>query len=110
MKKYDGIQEIGIIVNGERRTVAVRPRDTLLRTLREGLGLVGAKAGCENGDCGACTVLVDGIPRKSCVTMTLDVADREITTIEGLEDTPLQRTFIVENGFQCGFCTPGRPQ
>ena len=85
----------------------MRPGDTLLRTLRDALGLTGAKAGCENGDCGACTVLLDGKPVKSCLVLTLSAAGHRITTIEGLRDTPLQRAFVRENGFQCGFCTPG---
>ncbi len=85
----------------------VRPGETLLHLLRRGLGLTGTKLGCENGDCGACTVQVDGVPTKSCYTLVLDVIDSEITTIEGLVDTPTQRAFVAEYGFQCGFCTPG---
>ena len=107
MKRYQGQTQIEITVNGRLRTIYVRPGDTLLRTLREGLTMVGTKMGCENGDCGACTVLVDGAPVKSCITLTLDVEGREVTTIEGLSDTPIQRAFIEEYGFQCGFCTPG---
>ncbi len=95
-------------VNGEEREVAVRTGDTLARTLRDTLGLIGTKIGCENGDCGACTVLVEGIPVKSCIVLTLDIVDRTITTIEGLIDTPLQRAFVEEYGFQCGFCTAGQ--
>ncbi len=95
-------------VNGEEREVVVRTGDTLARTLRDTLGLIGTKIGCENGDCGACTVLVEGIPIKSCIVLTLDIADRLITTIEGLTDTPLQRAFVEEYGFQCGFCTAGQ--
>ena len=120
MKIFDGLSEVILTVNGETRTVAVRPQDTLLRTLRETLGYTGAKASCENGDCGACTILADGIPVKSCIALTVDAADREITTIEGLTEpsestgsgepvgSPLQKAFVEENGFQCGFCTPGQ--
>jgi carbon-monoxide dehydrogenase small subunit len=107
VRVYRGATEVGLKVNGRERTAVVRPGDTLLRTLRDALGLTGAKAGCENGDCGACTVLVDGRPVKSCLVLTLSVAGRDVTTIEGLSDTPLQRAFVRENGFQCGFCTPG---
>jgi aerobic carbon-monoxide dehydrogenase small subunit len=94
-------------VNGEDRSVVVRPGDTLLHVLRRSLGLTGTKLGCENGDCGACTVQRDGVPIKSCYTLALDVADCEITTIEGLRETPVQRAFVDEYGFQCGYCTPG---
>ncbi len=107
MKVYRGITRVTLRVNGEERGANVRPGDTLLRTLREGLGLTGTKAGCENGDCGACTVLLDGRPVKSCLVLTLSAIGREVTTIEGLRGTALQRAFVEENGFQCGFCTPG---
>ncbi len=107
MKVYRGAARVTLRVNGELRRADVRPGETLLRTLRDGLGLTGSKAGCENGDCGACTVLLDGKPVKSCLVLTLSVLDREVTTIEGLRDTELQRAFVEENGFQCGFCTPG---
>ena len=105
--RFSGPTRITLTVNGEKRSVVISPGDTLLHTLRRGLGLTGTKLGCENGDCGACTVQVDGVPVKSCYTLTLDVADREITTIEGLRDTPIQKAFAEEFGFQCGFCTPG---
>ncbi|MDT8299648.1 MAG: (2Fe-2S)-binding protein, partial [Spirochaetaceae bacterium] len=85
----------------------VRPGDTLLKVLRQNLGMTGTKLGCENGDCGACTVQRDGIPIKSCCTLVADVSDSEITTIEGLRGTPIQDAFVNEYGFQCGFCTPG---
>ena len=99
--------ELTLRVNGEDRLVRVRAADTLLRTLREGLGLTGAKCGCENGDCGACTVLLDGAPVKSCMILAVECEGREITTIEGLRDHPVQAAFRAEHGFQCGFCTPG---
>jgi aerobic carbon-monoxide dehydrogenase small subunit len=104
---YSGPSRITLRVNGEDRVVVVRAGETLLRTLREGLGLTGTKSGCENGDCGACTVLLDGRPVRGCLTFTLAAIGHEITTIEGLRDTPLQRAFVDENGLQCGYCTPG---
>lgn len=94
-------------VNGQEREVIVRPSDILLDTLREQLGLTGAKPGCLNGDCGACTVLIDGIPIKSCLMLTVEAVGREITTIEGLKNTPIQRAFIEKFAFQCGYCTSG---
>lgn len=107
MNEYRGPQEIVLTVNGEDRRVVVSPADTLLHTLRRGLGLTGTKLGCENGDCGACTVQIDGVPVKSCFTLTVDVVGREITTVEGLTDSPVRHAFRVEQGFQCGYCTPG---
>ena len=107
MKAISGTVELVLHVNGEERRAAVRPGDTLLRVLREKLGLTGAKCGCENGDCGACTVLLDGKPVKSCMILAVECDEAAITTIEGLRDHPVQQAFMEENGFQCGFCTPG---
>ena len=107
MKEISGTVELVLHVNGEERRAAVRPGDTLLRVLREKLGLTGAKCGCENGDCGACTVLLDGKPVKSCMILAVECEDAAVTTIEGLRDHPVQQAFAEENGFQCGFCTPG---
>ena len=107
MKELSGLAEIVLRVNGEERRAAVRPGDTLLRVLREKLGLTGAKCGCENGDCGACTVLLDGKPVKSCMILAVECEDAAVTTIEGLRDHPIQQAFAEKNGFQCGFCTPG---
>jgi carbon-monoxide dehydrogenase small subunit len=107
MKTISGSIELTLNVNGEDRRAAVRPGDTLLRVLREKLGLTGAKCGCENGDCGACTVLLDGKPVKSCMILAVECDDVAITTIEGLRNHPMQQAFMEENGFQCGFCTPG---
>jgi carbon-monoxide dehydrogenase small subunit len=107
MKEYAGIIDLHLNVNGEDRRVAARPGDTLLRILREKLGLTGPKCGCENGDCGACTVLLDGKPVKSCMVLAVECGSASITTIEGLRDHPVQKAFGAENGFQCGFCTPG---
>jgi carbon-monoxide dehydrogenase small subunit len=98
-------------VNGEPRTVAVDPNHTLLEVLREELGLTGTKHGCELGECGACTVLVDGIPVLACLTLPVLVGDAEVTTVEGLASPealhPLQIAFAEEGAAQCGYCTPG---
>lgn len=98
---------IDINVNKQKYTVYVRPSDTLLYALREQLGLTGAKPGCENGDCGACTVLVDGWPVKSCLMLAVEAIGHEITTIEGLMQAPLQKAFVDKWAFQCGYCTSG---
>lgn len=94
-------------VNGEKRSVLARPADTLLDVLRNQLGLTGAKPGCKNGDCGACTVLLDGWPVKSCLMLAVEAVGHEITTVEGLDNTPLQQAFIDTFAFQCGYCTSG---
>jgi len=98
-------------VNGETRRLAVPDQRTLLEVLREDLGLTGTKHGCELGECGACTVLVDGTPRLSCLTLVAMVEDREVTTVEGLADQarphPLQEAFAELGAAQCGYCTPG---
>ena len=107
MIRYTGHIAIKLDINSEQREVVVRPADTLLRVLREQLGLTGTKLGCENGDCGACTVLLNGQPVKSCMLLAVEVEGEAITTIEGLKKTPVQQAFLEEAGFQCGFCTPG---
>jgi xanthine dehydrogenase YagT iron-sulfur-binding subunit len=103
---------IALTVNGRRHKVLVEPRWSLLYVLREKLGLPGAKAGCERGECGACTVLVDGTARYACMTLAAEVDGREITTVEGLmqgEELGItQKAFAEEDAFQCGFCTPGQ--
>ncbi len=98
---------IELTVNGEKRLVMARPADTLLHVLREQLGLTGSKPSCKNGDCGACTVLIDGQPIKSCLMLAVEALGHEITTIEGLKDSPIQRAFIDKFAFQCGYCTSG---
>ena len=108
MKEISGTTELPLCINGEERRASVRPGDTLMRVLREKLGLTGTKCGCENGDCGACTVLLDGKPVKSCMVLAVECEGLAITTIEGLRDHPVQKAFAAENGFQCGFCTPGQ--
>jgi aerobic carbon-monoxide dehydrogenase small subunit len=98
-------------VNGLEREILVEPRQTLLDTLRYDLRLTGAKEGCGNGNCGSCTVLVNGEPVNSCLVFAVEIAGKEITTIEGLANGntlhPLQQAFIDEGAVQCGFCTPG---
>ncbi|MBI5167908.1 MAG: (2Fe-2S)-binding protein [Candidatus Eisenbacteria bacterium] len=98
-------------VNGDARTCAITPATTLLEALRYTLGLTGSKQGCDKGDCGACTVLVDGVPTLSCLTLALACDGRAVTTVEGLADKgvphPLQDAFDRTGGAQCGFCTPG---
>ncbi len=104
--------KLTLAVNGRQYTVRVEPRATLQQVLREKLGFTGTKAGCERGECGACTVLIDGIPRYSCMTLAIEAEGHEITTVEGLMDGeklgPVQQAFVHEDGFQCGFCTPGQ--
>ncbi len=98
---------IELLVNGEKRSALVRPSDLLLDVLRDQLGLTGAKPSCKNGDCGACTVLVDGWPVKSCLMLAVEAIGHEIITIEGLQNAPLQQAFVDEFAFQCGYCTSG---
>ncbi len=100
-----------LLVNGQAYNVLVEPHDTLVDVLRDKLRLTGTKKGCSVGDCGVCTVLIDGRPMNACLLLAADVADRRITTIEGVARdgklTPLQRSFVNEGAVQCGFCTPG---
>ncbi len=104
---------LSLSVNGETRRVDVLPNDTLAMTLRYKLGLTGTKLGCDRGECGACTVLIDDVPSYSCSTLTHAVRSRSILTVEGLEGPngelhPVQQAMIDELGPQCGFCTPGQ--
>ena len=103
---------IQLIVNGSKRKVLVEPRWSLAYVLREVLGLTGTKIGCERGECGACTVLIDGKPQYSCLMLAVEAEGREITTIEGLMQGdklgPVQQAFLEEDAFQCGFCTSGQ--
>lgn len=104
-------QLIRLIVNGDPYEVIVKPSETLLEVLRNKLGLTGAKHACDTGKCGACTVLIDGKPIRSCLTLAISVRDRGISTIEGLakdgELHPIQKAFIEHGAVQSGFCTPG---
>lgn len=95
-------------VNGAQCAVEIEPRRTLLDALRNDLGLTGAKKACDMGNCGACTVLLDGRAAYACLLLAIDCAGRDIATIESLEDDPLQRAFVEADAFQCGFCTPGQ--
>lgn len=102
---------ITLIINGQTEELLVPSNMTLLHALRDQLGMTGTKNGCEAGECGACTVLVDGEPVNSCLALAVELDGREITTIEGLSSngklTPLQQAFADLNAVQCGYCTPG---
>jgi aerobic carbon-monoxide dehydrogenase small subunit len=98
---------IELVVNGRKVQAGTRPADTLLHILRNELGLFGAKPGCETGDCGSCTVLVDGWPIHSCIMLAADAIGHRITTIEALTNSPVQQAFVTHHALQCGYCTPG---
>ena len=104
-------KKIELKVNGEAYELEVEPRATLVKVIREELGLTGTKSGCERGECGSCTVLMDGMPVNSCLVLAVEAEGSEICTIEGLardgELDVLQRNFIERGAIQCGFCTPG---
>jgi len=105
-------RDVTLRINGVERRVALRPWTTLLDALREYLDLTGTKKGCDHGQCGACTILVNGRRIVSCLTLAVMQDGAEITTIEGLATNgklhPLQEAFIAHDGFQCGYCTPGQ--
>jgi xanthine dehydrogenase YagT iron-sulfur-binding subunit len=109
---WNSMGPIELDVNGESRILDIEPRVSLLDALREHLGLTGAKKGCDQGTCGACTVWVDGRRVLACLTVAASCEGREVTTIEGLaaggEQHPMQRAFIEHDAFQCGYCTPGQ--
>lgn len=108
MIRYEGKVVILLQVNGETHEVAVRPSDLLLDVLREQLGLTSARAGCLNGDCGACTLIVDGLPIKSCLMLAVEAENHVILTVEGLNGmAPIQKAFVDADAFQCGYCTSG---
>ncbi len=101
---------ITLKVNGEEWEVDVKPNDILLHVLRTKIGVKSPKVGCERGDCGSCTVLLDGKTTRSCLILAMEAEGHEITTVEGLSKdgpTPLQQAFVRHNSFQCGFCAPG---
>jgi xanthine dehydrogenase YagT iron-sulfur-binding subunit len=106
------VSRISVQVNGRRRELSIDNRTTLLDALREHLDLVGSKKGCDHGQCGACTLLVDGRRVNSCLIFAVAVEDAVVTTIEGLGDEddmhPLQRSFVDRDALQCGYCTPGQ--
>jgi len=101
-----------LLINGHRHRLLVEPRWSLLYVLRERLGMTETKAGCERGECGACTVLIDDIPRYSCITLAVEAEGSQIITLEGLmkgeELGPVQQAFLEKDAFQCGYCTPGQ--
>jgi aerobic carbon-monoxide dehydrogenase small subunit len=103
--------EITVTINGEERSISVEPRLLLVHFLREKLQLTGTHVGCDTTSCGACTVLVDGVPVKSCTHFAVQVDGKDVTTVEGLAQGPqlhpIQEGFKEEHGLQCGFCTPG---
>lgn len=107
-----GKTAIRLIVNGQEYTLSVQPRRTLLEALRDDLHLTGTKRGCSLGQCGACTVLLDGRPVYSCLMLAIECEGQRIETIEGLEQDnnlhPIQQAFLDTDAFQCGFCTPGQ--
>ena len=104
-------QGVELNINGDMLEVLVAPNQTLLEVLRDNLGLIGTKRGCDLGACGACAVLVNGEAHLSCLMLAMDAAGKEIVTIEGLSEDgelhPLQSAFVEKGGVQCGFCTPG---
>ena len=104
--------KITLSINNRRHHLLVEPRWSLLYVLREKLGLTGTKVGCERGECGACTVLIDDVPRYACLTLAVEAQGVKITTLEGLmagdELGPVQQAFLEEDAFQCGYCTPGQ--
>lgn len=105
------IDVIELTINGDRHEIGVPSHYTLLETLRYTLGYTGSKQGCDKGDCGACTVLLDGVPTLSCILPVQEAVGREVMTVEGLSGPdgahPLQDTFDLTGAAQCGFCTPG---
>ncbi len=102
---------LDLLINGRKHRVDADPASSLLHVLRERIGLTGSKYGCGEGQCGACTVLLDGRPVRSCITPVGDVGARPVVTIEGLESSgrlhPVQQAFLEEGALQCGYCTPG---
>ena len=111
VERISASQLIQLNINGKKRQVRVEPRSTLLGTLRDRLELTGSKEVCDRGQCGACTVLVDGKAVLSCITLAVDVRGKEITTVEGLAEegdlSPVQQSFVDKDALMCGFCTPG---
>lgn len=104
--------KVKLLINSRHHRLLIEPRWSLLFVLREKLGLTGTKVGCERGECGACTVLINGQPRYACMTLALEAEGREITTLEGLMKGrglgAVQQAFLEEDAFQCGYCTPGQ--
>jgi aerobic carbon-monoxide dehydrogenase small subunit len=105
------MKDITLYVNGNEYMLQVKPSATLLDIIREDLGLIGTKEGCGEGECGACTVLMDGLAVNACLILAVEANGKQITTIEGMADGenlhPIQQAFVDVGGLQCGFCTPG---
>jgi carbon-monoxide dehydrogenase small subunit len=96
-----------LTVNGDAYDIDVEPRRTLAEALRQDCGLTGTHVGCEHGVCGACTIIMDGAPVRSCLIFAVQAEGAELRTVEGLNGSPLQEAFMAHHGLQCGFCTPG---
>ncbi len=107
MIKYAGYNEVELNINDKTYQLVIKPNEVLLNVLREKIGYTGAKGGCENGDCGACTILLDDKPMKSCMLLAIECVGKKIITVEGIEESEIQQAFIDFNGFQCGYCTSG---
>ena len=112
MTEHGEMTKVALVINGRSYRLLVEPRWSLLYVLREGLGLTGTKVGCERGECGACTVLIDDVPRYACMTLAVEAEGAKITTLEGLmkgeELGTVQQAFAEHDAFQCGYCTPGQ--
>jgi len=110
--KAGELTNVTLLINGRQHHLRVEPRESLIYVLRNKLGLTGTKIGCERGECGACTVLLDHVPRYSCITLALEAEGHGVTTIEGImrgeQLGPVQQAFVEEDGMQCGYCTPGQ--
>ena len=110
--KQNELTKIELNINNRVHSILVEPRWSLLHVLRERLGLTGTKVGCERGECGACTVLMNDMPRYACMVLAVEAVGTEIVTLEGLmpgeELGPVQRAFLEDDAFQCGYCTPGQ--
>ena len=112
MTERGEMTKVILLINDRKYRLLVEPRWTLLYVLRERLGLTGTKVGCDRGECGSCTVLIDGVPRYACMTLAIEAEGAKITTIEGLmkgeELGPVQQAFVEHDAFQCGYCAPGQ--
>jgi xanthine dehydrogenase YagT iron-sulfur-binding subunit len=110
--KPEAIVRVNLFINGLRRSLVIEPRWSLLYVLREKLGLTGTKVGCERGECGACTVLINEVPRYACLTLAVEAQEADIVTLEGLMHAEklgaVQQAFVEHDAFQCGYCTPGQ--
>ncbi len=112
MTEHGEMTKVTLQINGRKYRLLVEPRWSLLSVLRERLGLTGSKVGCDRGECGSCTVLIDDVPRYACMTLAIEAEGAKITTLEGLmkgeELGPVQQAFVEHDAFQCGYCTPGQ--